>query len=607
MWDVKHYHRIKVSALGLGIIAFTFSCASFRNGDAPISDSLSATEHDAMAVNQKLMPSTEDLQATATYHFAMAQAHSAAGQSERAIESYRLALSHDPESGLLYSRLASEWLKLGQFSSAISTCEEGLKKAPNSTDILSVRGLVYSQTQEFDAAARDFKRAHEIDPKQESFALLYGEALVEAKRASEAIKFLEKFVKSPTSTFASHYMLGRIYERTREYKRAEAAYLQCLKEKPFWELGVLALAQVYERTGKTERAIQVLTDGFDENQDLSSAQFLALLLLKAEKFREAIPYLEHLRANDSTDLNSMIKLALVYMELKQYPKAENLLKDVLTKSPDSDRVRYYLANIYEEQNQLELAVENYLAVIPSSKLYSESLLRAAQIRAAQRNYQAALGILAPVLQSKDATSGVYVWSSHLYREIGQTLQARNVVEKAYGLYPHDDEVAYLYGQLLDQTGERMAAIKVVERMLERNPSHVEALNFVGYSYLEANIHRRRAGDLLQKAHQLSPENPYVLDSLGFYFFKEGKTEKAVHFLEKSAQKLADEPAVLEHLADAYLAFHALEKAQHVYARLEKKTDDSERKAYYLERLADIKSRLLRSEPKRSIASDSKKD
>lgn len=607
--NVTAYHFTTLSVM---LLVFTAGCSSLKRsgGDSANYQAASHLEEQEFKGDQTVLkyklPSTEELSATSTYHFAMAQAHSAAGQSERAIEAYKLALAHDPKSGLIYSRLASEWLRLGQFSNALSVCEDGLKQT-QSVELFVVRGLVFSHAQEFDSAAKDFKRAHELDPKQENFALMYAEALVEGKRVDAAVRFLEKFEKRPEAGPQTHFALARIYDHQRQDRKSEAQYLKALQEKPDWDLASLGLSQLYIKTNRQEKAMTVLKDSFEENQDLASAQMLALILLKAEKFKESIPYLEHLRINDPQDLNSMIKLSLVYMELKDYEKAEPLLKDILAKAPDSDRVRYYLANLYEEKQLKDLAVENYLNVPESSRLYSESILRAAQIQASQKRFDRALEVLAPALSKSHATSGIYVWSSYLYRELGQMLQAKNLMEQAYRLFPLDNEVTYLYGQLLDQTGERFAAIKILEKLIERSPAHVEALNYTGYTYLELNTNSKRAGELLERAHRLNPQNPYVMDSLGYFYLKSGQSDKAVALLEKSFQQLPNEIAVVEHLADAYAAYASHERAKDLYLKLSKLTSDDERRQYYSTRIAEMESRLLRSGPSRSIASDSKKD
>ena len=106
----------------------------------------------------------------------------------------------------------------------------------------------------------------------------------------------------------------------------------------------------------------------------------------------------------------------------------------------------------------------------------------------------------------------------------------------------------------------------MEKVLALNPDDPLALNYIGYSWADQNLRLPEALAYIQKAIAQRPDDGFVLDSLGWVYFKMGKLSKAAEALEKAITLEPDDPTIHEHLGDVYRAAHKTDLAADNYRR-----------------------------------------
>ena len=106
----------------------------------------------------------------------------------------------------------------------------------------------------------------------------------------------------------------------------------------------------------------------------------------------------------------------------------------------------------------------------------------------------------------------------------------------------------------------------MQTALSLEPENTLALNYIGYTYAEQGIHLEEAIALLRKAKALDPNNGYILDSLGWAYFKSGKLPEAKRYLERALQLAPDEATILNHLGDLHAAEGNTKQALSFYQR-----------------------------------------
>ena len=133
---------------------------------------------------------------------------------------------------------------------------------------------------------------------------------------------------------------------------------------------------------------------------------------------------------------------------------------------------------------------------------------------------------------------------------------------------------YFYGALLEKLGKSDEAVTEMQKILEKSPDHADALNFIAYTWSAQGVHLQDAEAMLKKALKLKPNNPFILDSMGWNQFMMGHSQDALTYLEKAVGLKADEAAILEHLAEVYAKNQMPERAQAMKVRINQLMDQS---------------------------------
>ena len=92
----------------------------------------------------------------------------------------------------------------------------------------------------------------------------------------------------------------------------------------------------------------------------------------------------------------------------------------------------------------------------------------------------------------------------------------------------------------------------MQAVLAIDPDNGAALNFVGYTWADNNVHLEKALEYIKRAAELMPDDGYVRDSLGWVYYKIGDLEQAIVELEKASEMVDSDPIIKEHLGDVYI-------------------------------------------------------
>jgi tetratricopeptide (TPR) repeat protein len=101
-------------------------------------------------------------------------------------------------------------------------------------------------------------------------------------------------------------------------------------------------------------------------------------------------------------------------------------------------------------------------------------------------------------------------------------------------------------------------------VIELAPEDAQALNYLGYTYAEMGVNLDEALQYLQKAISLRPDDGFILDSLGWVYYKMKNYDEAILYLERAHNLIDDDATVMGHLADAYYAARDYRKAPPLY-------------------------------------------
>jgi len=236
-------------------------------------------------------------------------------------------------------------------------------------------------------------------------------------------------------------------------------------------------------------------------------------------------------------------LALVFLRLGTYL------------DPKSDVIALAVGQLLDSENQHDAANAIYDAIPARSPMKPMAVVRIAQNLDATGDRAEAIrrlrNIVATTPDDLDAVSAL----GDLLRYDEQYVDAAKSYTQALaisgGEAPADWRFYYVRGIAYERAKQWPEAEADFLKALKLNPDQPQVLNYLGYSWIDMDMHLEEALGMIEKAVEAQPQDGYIIDSLGWAFYKLGRIDEAVSTLERAVMLLPNDPEINDHLGDAY--------------------------------------------------------
>jgi len=589
----------KKPVLSLILTALATGCASmhavektqgqgneFYDGNVPPLSMQPPTDlsHDGQTVDPFYMNTQAD------YHFTLGESYSLEGQTDRAIEEFKLTLVYDPNSAQVRTRLATEYLRKGMVSESLEQAKIAVEKDSRFADARVLLGSLYATLKVYDEAEKQFQDLMKLYPEKYDYALQYGALLAEQKKY-EASAVVFKSVgenKSNNEGHLAYYYLGRVYLEQKAYADAEKSFQKALTMKPDYDEAVIALGRLLEEKKQRTAVIKLFENYQDKHgPNVKIAEALGKFYLEDEEYKKAYHQYEFIENTDPSNLNIKVRMALILIEEKKLEHAAKKLKQILVQAPDSDKIRFYLGAIYEETQSSELAIEQFKKIPPTSGFYSESVAHMAYLYRQKSKLDMAIQVVEEGMENAPQEEIMYTLYGSLMHEKKDYAVALKKLKSIQSKFPNSDQIQFFIGSLSDKLGNKDETIASMTKVLEINPDHIQALNYLAYTYAEDGVELKKAEVLSKKAVSLKSEDPYIQDTLGWVLFKQGRYDEAIKTLQVAHGLKPEESIISEHLGDAYYRAEMPSKARIMYLKaLQSEKDEGNAKKIH-EKISSI--------------------
>jgi tetratricopeptide (TPR) repeat protein len=288
-----------------------------------------------------------------------------------------------------------------------------------------------------------------------------------------------------------------------------------------------------------------------------------LLLLGRE--REARVALEALRDVPATHLQAQRRLGQLAFNSGNYDEARTDFSELLGDKDSSAIAVYYLAAIAERRDDNGTALRGY-ELLTGTGLESAARARAANILYKEGQHEQALQLLrADKDDSPQARVAAEIAQAQLLANGGETDQALARIEDALERSPGHPDLLYQKAVLLEKAGRTDAAVAQLESLYRDRPRDSEAANALGFILADHNRELPRAEGLIKLALQAEPDNPAILDSLGWLEYRRGMPRDALPLLER-AFRLAQDGDIGAHWGEVLWSIGEKSKARDAWNR-----------------------------------------
>ncbi len=413
-----------------------------------------------------------------------------------------------------------------------------LKKFPKSEESCVFLAKSYSLESKFSKAYALLSKCAKRSKGKAIFSFYRGKIEIARDRRVQAVKYFKKSLKINSKYLQAAVALGSIYEEEKSFTKALSVYEKYLKQTPNSYSILKSVIQIYFALGKYEKVI---------------------------------PFAERLSNIDASDLNLKVRLGILYADSKRFDEAKGVFKEILTAVPNSDKVLYYLGSLHQQTGEFDTAV-NYFSKVPEqSSLFHESHLQIAQMlqvsaesfkKGSREKFISFVNTKAS--KHADLSVELRVLLAGFYENENRVVEAISELDKIKSNSNFNEGHEYYLAALLEKNSQFEKSRVVIENLLKKNPENPHALNFLGYSLLERGIELDKAFALIKRAVEIKPDDGYIRDSLGWYYYKTGNLEMALVEIKKAWSLVKTDVVITKHLAMVYKELKRYSQAKKYY-------------------------------------------
>ena len=516
----------------------------------------------------------KELDAELLYSYLVGEVAAQRGDLALAYRHYLHAaiLAHDPYAAERATRIA---VYLGDAQGALQSAQRWVELAPNDQDGRMSLALLRERSGDRAGALVQLEALLKISAALGQDGYLQIARVLAKEGAPQLRPLMADLVAAHAEEPHAHYGLAVVAAADKAYEEAEQQLQTALRQQPGWVEAQVLLARVRHARGDTQGAIDGLTLALQhqpDNRVLRTA--LARLLVDAGKHEEALKQFQRLLKQAPQDADYLYAVGMLAMHGEHWDEARRAWQALRNQGGDRQtEATYYLAHVEEREEHLDLAAGLY-ASITDGPLLMDAGLRLAGIEAQQDKLPQARARLQQLrLLVPERAADAYLTEARLLREAGKSREARQLLDNAVAAQP--DNINLRYGRAMQAADE--GDIETLEQDLQHvlalDPDHADALNALGYTLADHTNRYAEAYEYISHAYRLQPENPAILDSMGWVNYRLGHYAEAIKFLRQALAMMPD-AEIAAHLGEVLWVTGDSEGAREIWRKALSMTPDS---------------------------------
>ena len=453
-------------------------------------------------------------------------------------------------------------------------------------------------TQDAGVAERGFRIAEYLGADQEALdtALIWADnapdnleaqraaavQLARAGRYEESLAFMEKVLQGQGDTHFDFLALSAAQTDPDTRAGLLQSFDQLLARHPDNPQLIFGKAVLLQQDERPEEALALLETQSATEQQIPSTLLQARLLQMLERGDEALPVLERSLKRHPEDKRLRLTYARLLVEqerleeamgefatlVQQYPGDDDLrfsmalvcleaqawreaivyLQELIERGSHIDAAQFNLGRAWRELGEPEQALAAFAAVGPGNEYLPAQLMQAEVLFSLDRHQEASQLLARARQQQPDYAIQLYLIEIEAFSNQQLTDQAWQLTEQALEEFPEDLSLLYTRAMVAEKRGDLAQLEQDLRFIIEREPDNAMALNALGYTLADRTDRHSEALTLIEQAFALNPDDPAILDSLGWVNYRLGNLDQAEAQLRQAYQRFPDHE-VAAHLGE----------------------------------------------------------
>lgn len=390
-----------------------------------------------------------------------------------------------------------------------------------------------------------------------------------------ALKIMQSLAQLNPRLPEAQFSVAHLAVRSGDLETANQAIDRALKLRPGWEEAALFKMRVLASQKDPQRVLAFSEKFLHAYPHATNFRMnYARYLVDLKQWDKALDQFKRVAADTPNDPDAVYAVGLLGLQTGDLDLAQKYLERDLTLQPDNDQARIYLGQIAEQRKRYAEAARWYSAV-PAGNNYFEAQARLSIVMAEQGDLNGArarLHQLHPASEQQQIQ--LALTEEEMLSNANQYQEAEKVLTSALGKLPNNIDLLYARA-LIEVKLNRIDLHEAdLRQILKEDPKNVNALNALGYTLADRTTRFQEALALVKEALALRPDDPYIMDSMGWVQYRLGHNAEAVKYLRAALERRPD-AEISAHLGEVLWVMGQKSEAESVWNRALKTTPDNE--------------------------------
>ncbi len=364
--------------------------------------------------------------------------------------------------------------------------------------------------------------------------------LLQEQRNGAALQTMQTLVAEHGDSAAAYYGLALIASSTGQTRIARDAAEKSVQLDPEKIPAQVLFARLRIANGERENVLDAIEKIVADNPgDIRNRYTYASLLLQMERNTDAQREFEIILEAEPESADALFAVGLIEIEAKNFEIAGKYFRNLLATGQRNSQAYFYLGAIAEEQERFEDAVDWYRQVTAQSH-FVDAQMRIARVLIKLDRLDSARYFIAEMRDANPTMAvDLFLAEAELVSKHADNNAAYEVYAEGLHAFPENLDIIYARALFAARVGNIEQSISDFRILIEREPDDPDFLNAFGYTLADMTDRYDEARGMIERALAFKPDEPAIIDSMGWVLFKLGDFAQAISYLERAFEMTGD--------------------------------------------------------------------